>query len=102
MDLWALARYDLGLSDEEFGDLTYAMFEALLERHKADERRKFIRAGIIATQVVNFSMCAPDEKAKIMDFVPEEKEEVNLLKLTPEEQAARIMSSASKKTIVRK
>lgn len=75
------------------------MFDLLLARRRADERQKFIRAGMITAAVINFSSCHPDTVVSMMDFVPKESgEELDLTKMSPEEQAARILSQMNKKT----
>ena len=61
-----------------------------------------MRAGIVAAAVINFSMCHPDEKVSMMDFVPgEKKADGSLSGLTPEQQAAKIIEAFGKKTYTR-
>lgn len=82
-----MARFDLGLEDEEFGDLTYRQLDALVERLKERERKEYIRTGIVAAAVINFSYRPPEKPAKILDFVPDMQEEArpDLSKMTPAE-----------------
>lgn len=97
-----MARYDLGLSDEDFGDLTYALFEALIKRLEEGERNRYLHTGILATSVINTSFCRPDNPVKVEDFVPKDKgEEYDLSKLSAEEQTAHVMSTFSKRTFSR-
>jgi hypothetical protein len=78
------------------------MLEALIDRMKVNDRRQYLLTGIIASTIVNMAGKQLEEGAdpsSPQDFMPpEEKEEFDLRKLSPEEQAAHIMSSFSKKT----
>ena len=40
MALWAAAKVDIGLSDDEFWDLTPSMFEALMRRRWPGQQRR--------------------------------------------------------------
>ena len=102
LDLWAIARIDLGLSDEEFGDLSYGLFDALMERWWQRERREYMRAGVVASVVANcLGRREGDPAITPMDFVPGEKREVDLDKLPPEEAARRMISMMGKRTVTR-
>ena len=102
LDLWAIARYDLGQTDEQFGRLTPWMFDLLLARWQAEEKKEFIRAGMVAAAVINFSSCHPDTPVSMMDFVPGGKEEEDLSKLSPEAQASKIITAFGKKEYVKR
>lgn len=103
--MWAIARFDLGLSDKEFGAITPAMLDALLRRKQAREQQEFLRTGIVAAAIINFSMSPPKEPVSARDFVPdfdgtkEEKEEFDLRNLSPEDQKRYIIDMFSKKVI---
>lgn len=86
----------MGLSDEEFGDLTYALFEALLKRKEEEDRKKFIHTGIIAAATINFSGNITDP-VDPMDFVPGQQKEIDLSKMTPEQQAEHVHTLFNKK-----
>jgi hypothetical protein len=76
-----LARYDLGLSDGEFGQLNPAAFDALLSRKWESEKRSFLRAGIVAAAIYNANPFR-DKNAKAvnpLDFVPDDKPKGNQL-----------------------
>lgn len=77
--------------------MTYGLFEALLDRKQAETEQDFLRAGIVAAAVINFSMGHPDEPVSPMQFVPKQKEEVDLSKLSPEEAARHVMGQFGKK-----
>ena len=75
------------------------MFDLLLLRKQEDDRKKWMRAATITAAVINFSMCHPDRTVDRMEFVPTIKEEeIDLTKLSSEEQAARIIGQFSKKS----
>lgn len=50
--MWAVARYDLGLTEQEFLDITPARFFALIDRHNSEKQEQDYRAGIIASNIV--------------------------------------------------
>ena len=103
LDLWAIGRYDLGLSDEDFGSLTPALFEALLIRRTAETKQDYLRSGIVAAAVINSSMAAPKEPVHPIEFVPGETkpEEPDLTTLSPEEQQVSVKRTMSKRTETR-
>jgi hypothetical protein len=104
-----VARYDLGLPEDEIGTLTHALFSELLERKRIAERNEFIRAGIIAAAVINI-MGAPDKPVSELDFVPpylqeptdKTRDDFDLRELSPEEQARYVLAQFRKKTFVRR
>jgi len=51
--LWSIARYDLGLSDSEFWELTPAQFDALNARLFQKIQREDFRAGQICSTLCN-------------------------------------------------
>ncbi|MCB9172357.1 MAG: phage tail assembly chaperone [Ardenticatenales bacterium] len=51
LGLWSGARYDLGLSDEEFWSLTLRELMALFDRHAAAEERANVRATAATAEV---------------------------------------------------
>ena len=97
-DLWAIARYDLGLTTDDFGELTPALFEALIERRKAESKQDYFRTGLISAAVINTSMAAPKTPVSAMDFVPGDKPKPkDLTTMDPEEAAATVLAEMSKK-----
>lgn len=53
---WAIARYDLHLSDSEFLALTLPAWAALTERWKEEQKRLDFRFGILASVLVNINV----------------------------------------------
>lgn len=51
--MWAIAVYDLGLSTEQFLELTPVMFSALLERYQGEQQYNDFRAGTIVSTIAN-------------------------------------------------
>lgn len=54
--LWAVGRYDLRLSEEEFWSLTPAMLDALMSRLEAERDHAEYCAGLVASQVYNVNL----------------------------------------------
>jgi hypothetical protein len=73
MEIWAIARYDLGIEEAEVGRLTLGLFDGLLDRHLEAHRRSMLYAGVVAAELWNASPYR-GEKAKYISplaFVPE-------------------------------
>ena len=76
-----MARYDLGLSESEFGRLSPAALDELLSRKWEGEKREFLRSGIVAAAIYNANPFR-DKNAKAvnpLDFVPDDKPKDNQL-----------------------
>lgn len=58
-----------------------------------------MRTGMIASAVMNFSMCAPDRHISAMEFVPGYDEKQQLDQMTPEEVSNHMINQFSKKDI---
>jgi hypothetical protein len=64
-DIWASARSaDLGLTDDEWLDMTPRQFYKLQQLYLARMRREELMTGILAATIENFSMCAPKKPVK--------------------------------------
>lgn len=104
LELWAIARYDLGITSyDEFGRLTLAQFEALLDRKMEEHRRSMLCAGVVASTVANSAPFGDPKRKAIspMDFVPEYKRRAPEEPQSIEEQIAimkSIAESANRKT----
>jgi hypothetical protein len=61
LDLWALARYDLGLSWEEFEELTPAMFQALCKRRNVRIKYERLANALTASVVANVNRSKADD-----------------------------------------
>jgi hypothetical protein len=84
--------------------LTSAQFELLLDRKREADRKSFYQAGVVASAVVNWSMCRGENFKPVnpWDFVPggnpnAEAAVVDLTTLSPEDQARHIKGLFSKK-----
>lgn len=64
----AVARYDLGLTEEEFWDITPAQFDALNERHVLHKKMEDYRAGLIASILCNIHREQGTEATEPADF----------------------------------
>lgn len=51
-DLWAVARYDLGISEQEFWALTPRQFNLLVERHEEAQTAQFKRDALFFGSVI--------------------------------------------------
>ena len=60
----------MGLTDDEFGNLTPYQFEGLLDRHKQRMEREELLMGIVASTVANTGFARPEEPVAPKDFMP--------------------------------
>ena len=67
MDLWAIARYDLGIADAEFWGLTLKKFDALTRRCNEIEKRNDWRAAMICASIYEQNR---DKKKRARPFTP--------------------------------
>jgi len=73
MDLWAIAKYDLGLSIEEFEELTPGMFQALCKRRNVHIRYERFANALTASAVYNVNRSSvEDQVVEAFDFVRDE------------------------------
>lgn len=69
-----MARYDFGLTTEEFGRTTPGMFMALMKRRAAEFKHDCYQTGTIASMLWNVNRKTKDDKVMSpFDFVPDEK-----------------------------
>lgn len=72
MELWAIARYDLQLSLEEFEDLTPAAFQALCRRRNIRFKHERFAHALTASAVYNVNRASADSPMVTpFDFVCE-------------------------------
>lgn len=64
----SVARYDLGLNEDEFWELTPAQFDAINERHLVHRQMEDYRAGVIASILVNIHKEQGAKPAEPSDF----------------------------------
>lgn len=67
-----MARFDFGVADGEFRQLTFRQFTALHERWQQRERFWDLRAGVLASVTANFSMNKDPDRPPLepSDFFP--------------------------------
>jgi hypothetical protein len=70
MELWAIARYDLGLSSREFWELSWDQFEALLARYKLSLERSDYHAALICAVLANIHRSKDSKVFRPQDFMP--------------------------------
>jgi hypothetical protein len=68
--LWAIGRYDLGLSEEDFWELTFCKFHALCKRKQIDDKLLDFRSGVIACTIANVHRKAGSKAYTPEDFMP--------------------------------
>jgi hypothetical protein len=96
------------LTEDEIGSLTPLLFFALLKRKQNADRQEYVRAGLVAAAVMNFSMGHPDKPVTELDFVPGwlKEQEVtpvfDLQQMSPEAQAAYVKKQFSKRIYLQK
>jgi hypothetical protein len=72
VDLWAIARYDLGLAIEEFEDLTPLTFQALCKRRNLKFKMDRYANALTAAAIYNVNRASTDAPLiEPMDFVRE-------------------------------
>ena len=72
--MWAQARYDLGLTTEEFWRLTPRMFHMLYARHREALLHREMVAAFTTAAVINFSMGAPKQPVPPVRFMPNHRD----------------------------
>jgi hypothetical protein len=84
LELWAIARYDLGLSFEEFEECTPTMFNALCKRKRIRYKYERLAHALTASAVYNCNRASKDSPIiQPFDFIREvdaAQEEVLLIK----------------------
>jgi len=68
--VWAIGRFDLGLSEEELWNLTLPEFNALLERKRERDERADLRAGTVAAVIANAFRSKGTRAYGPADFMP--------------------------------
>ena len=74
MTVWALARFDLGMSEEAFWRSTPRMVYALIERWELEQERRDHRAGIVAATIANVNRRKNSKAYSPADFVPQRRQ----------------------------
>jgi hypothetical protein len=68
----SFAIVQLGLSKDEFFELTPREFVALKKQHEYKTRHTELLTAIIATSIVNTGMCRPEKPLPFSHFMPSE------------------------------
>lgn len=95
--MWAVAIYDLNLTEDQFLDMTPAQFFALSERRNIEKQEADYRAGVIASNIVRV-FCDKNESKRYTPafFFPslqtEKEKETQSVKQTPEGMKAHLMA----------
>jgi hypothetical protein len=82
LELWAIGRHDLGLSEIEFWGITLRQFDALLERYKLNQKWENYRPALICSTLANLYRDPKSNPYTPRDFMPGEKNET---KKSPDE-----------------
>jgi hypothetical protein len=72
-NLWATARYDLGLSTSDFYALTPRQFHLLAEAHRKRLAHQEMIQAYTTAAIINYSLAAPDDPAQPIQFMPHYK-----------------------------
>jgi hypothetical protein len=91
----------LRLSSSEFGELTPALFDALLKRKEESIRLEFTYAGVVAAAIYNAAPFGEANRKALspLEFVPGEKKKPalpDLTEMSPDQQAAYVLSIFSR------
>jgi hypothetical protein len=104
--LWAIAKIDLALPEDEIGELTIREYEALLARKREQYNREQYYAGLVAASVYNAAPFGDSDRKAMspLDFVPEWKQKADsnnndLRYMTPEEQKTYLLNMFGKGVI---
>jgi len=68
--MWSSAKYDLGLTSEEFFALTPRQFDALQKRHKSKAESNELLFGQLTSWVANTGFRSTEKPTKPADFMP--------------------------------
>lgn len=68
--MWSTAQVELGMSAEEFWQLTPRQFAALLARKREQREYHELLMGVLASTVANYSFGAPKKPRVPTDFMP--------------------------------
>jgi hypothetical protein len=87
LDYWAIAKYDLGLSLDEFWDCTPGVFQALCKRRNIRIKYERYAHAITASAVYNVNRHSADDPViSAFDFIRDEQSAVKQEKLRQAKQ----------------
>ncbi len=70
LELWAVARYDLRLSEDDFWNMSIDEFQALLRHHNLELERQDYHAALICWTLANIFRSDKSRSYKVSDFMP--------------------------------
>ncbi|HTF67030.1 MAG TPA: hypothetical protein VK638_30540 [Edaphobacter sp.] len=70
MQMWATARYDLHLSDDDFYALTPRQFDALLKRYKRATESNELLFAQLTSWIANTGFRSTEKPTTTEDFMP--------------------------------
>lgn len=86
--MWTFGRYDLGLTEIDFWELTPGQLDLLAKRHNSVEsarnERADYRSALICSVIANVNRGKGQKPFKVQDFMPQESGPKK--NQTPEEQ----------------
>lgn len=85
IELWAIARYDLELSEKEFWCLSIDQLDALLKRRNLELERQDFHAAMVCSTMANIFRNKKSRPYQPTDFIPNAKRKA---KQTPEQMIA--------------
>lgn len=93
--MWAIARFDLGLSEEEVGELNFLEYDALLKRKHLQDDKARLNVGYIYAAIHNTAPGDPNREAvQPTDIVPSMyvNRHPDISKMSSEQQKAHIFN----------
>lgn len=69
LDAWAIARGTLGLSNDEWLEMTPRQLNALRKRYVERIQREELLIGLVCSTTANFSFCRPNRMLTARDFM---------------------------------
>lgn len=94
MELWAIGRYDLKLSEEEFWALTLKEFNLLLKRHKEQRSADMYNSALICATIAN-SNRSRGKVYQPSDFMPKEKKKRKKMSIAEMVNALKMITASN-------
>jgi len=73
LEVWAVCRYDLQLSEQETWELSWEEYEALLKRRELEFERQNYHAALVCSVIANVFRDKKQRAFKPADFMPSQK-----------------------------
>jgi len=68
--MWTFAKFNLHLTDEEFGQLTPRQYHAMKQRFEQEQEHRDWYNACVCTSIINYSLSRPKKPVQITDFMP--------------------------------